>query len=369
MTIIEKPIVQDFVEKIKARKKAGVKIIGFTCSFVPEELIYAAQAFPLRLNLGGDEEIALKGGELMSVGTCPYGRSTLGYFLKHHPLYSLCDLVVTGNFCNAMETIQDYSKYIEIPTINLDVPRRTDEISERYFYKELAFFKEKLENFCGSKIPDPAIQKSIEIYNELRKNLKELNILRRQSHPALTGAESSSLVQTLFLSDKIEFIQDLKDLLTQLNGREIEHNGKRVMISGSNIALDDEIIQIIEDLGGIVVGDDFCAGMRYYWDNVEYDEDPLRALARRYLTKIPCARMYPDAARFDFIREICDRYKVSGLINYNLKFCDPFQLKKLPLKTFVQNELNIPVLIIEREYTEADRMQIQTRVQAFLEML
>lgn len=148
MSSIPKPILEDHIETIKNLKESGMKIIGFTCSYVPEEIIFAAQAFPLRLNLGGEEEVALEGGELISVGTCPYARSTLGYLIQNHPLYSLCDLVITGNFCNAMESIQDYENYIGIPTINLDVPRRTDEGSWRYFYKEILLFQKNLEEFC-----------------------------------------------------------------------------------------------------------------------------------------------------------------------------------------------------------------------------
>ncbi|MDD1777067.1 MAG: 2-hydroxyacyl-CoA dehydratase family protein [Candidatus Helarchaeota archaeon] len=369
MSLIQKPLLDLYIKQVQNLKRNGVKIIGFTCSYVPEEIIYAAHAFPLRLNLGGVEDIAVEGGELMSVGTCPYARSTLGYFLKNHPLYSQCDLVITGNFCNAMETIQDYAEYLKIPITNLDVPRRMDPVCNKYFYKEISLFKESIEQFCGAKISDDAIIKSIEIYNELRTQLKKINELRMQENPALTGTESLHLVQETFLSDKKEMVKKLKDVYSRLKDRHLNYNRKRVVLSGSNIAFDDEVVQTIEELNGLVVGEDSCTGMRFYWDNVELAIDPIQSLTTRYLTKIPCARMYPDSARFDFIKEISEKYHASGIINYNLKFCDPFQLKKYPLKTFVEQKLGIPILILEREYTQGDQGQIQNRIQAFLEML
>lgn len=190
-----------------------------------------------------------------------------------------------------------------------------------------------------------------------------------QEKPALTGTESLHLVQETFLSDKKEMVEKLKVIYSRLKDRHLNSNRKRVVLSGSNIAFDDEMVQTIEDLNGLVVGEDSCTGMRFYWDNVELATDPIQSLTTRYLTKIPCARMYPDSTRFAFIKEISENYHASGIINYNLKFCDPFQLKKYPLKSFVEQNLRIPILILEREYTQGDQGQIQNRIQAFLEML
>ena len=369
MNSIVKPSLDKQVEKIQDLKQKGVKIIGLTCSFVPEEIIHASQAFPLRLNLGGVEEIALKGGELMSVGTCPYARSTLGYFVTNHPLYSLCDLLVTGNFCNGMESIQDYSKYLKIPSINLNVPRKTDDPSIKYFYKEILLFKNKIEQFVGSKISSDAIIHSIKLYNELRAELKKINQLRMNGNPPISGTESLFLIQEAFIEDKSDMVQKLRHLFPLLKGKKSDLSGKRILISGSNIAFGDEIVQFIEELGGLVVGDDICSGMRYYWDNVELNKDPVHSLAKRYLNKIPCARMYSDSLRFEFIKNIAKTYQAAGIVNYNLKFCDPFQLKKYSFKNYFQNDLDLPVLTIAREYTQSDLEQIRTRIQAFLEML
>lgn len=218
------------------------------------------------------------------------------------------------------------------------------------------------------QIAEEEIFKAIKIYNELRSELKQINELRTKLTPPITGTESLNLIQETFLTEKKTMVEKLKTIRKQLKSRTI-NSKKRVMVSGSNIAFDDEIIQVIEDFDALVVGDDTCTGMRYYWNNVEVNEDPFHSLTDRYLTKIPCARMYPDAARLNFVKEICAEYKASGVINYILKFCDPFQLKKYPMKNFVQNEIGLPFLLIEREYTQGDLAQVKTRVQAFLEMI
>ncbi|MFX0135012.1 MAG: 2-hydroxyacyl-CoA dehydratase subunit D [Candidatus Hodarchaeota archaeon] len=369
MPIIEKPSLDKHIEKIRNLKKERVKIIGFTCSFVPEEIIHASQAFPLRLNLGGVEDIVLKGGEYMSVGTCPYARSTLGFLLDNHPLYSQCDLLITGNFCNGMESIQDYSKYLKIPAINLDVPRKTDDPSMKYFYKEISLFKNTIEKFTGSKISNDDILNSIRVYNELRMELKKINELRMRNNPPISGTESHYLIQETFLENKQEMLQKLRYIFPLLKNKKKNLNGKRVLISGSNIAFGDHIVEFIESLDGLIVGDDICSGMRYYWDNIEMNSDPIQSLTERYLTKIPCARMYPDSSRFEFIKDIYEAYSAQGIINYNLKFCDPYQLKNYPFKEYFQDKLDFPVLTVVREYAQSDLEQIRTRIEAFLERI
>ncbi len=369
MPIIEKPSLNEYVGKIRTLKKEGIKIIGFTCSFVPEEIIYASKAFPLRLNLGGVEDMVLKGGEYMSVGTCPYARSTLGFLLDNHPLYSQCDLLITGNYCNGMESIQDYSKYLKIPVINLDTPRKTDAPSMKYFYKEILLFKKNIEIFTGSKISNDDILNSIRLYNELRTELKKINELRMNNNPPISGTESQYLIQETFLNEKQEMLQKLRQIFPQLVNKRRNLNGKRVIISGSNIAFGDHIVEFIESLDGLVVGDDICSGMRYYWDNVVMNSDPIQSLTERYLTKIPCARMYPDSSRFEFIKGIYEAYNALGIINYNLKFCDPYQLKNYPFKEYFQEKLEFPVLTVVREYAQSDLEQIRTRIEAFLETI
>ena len=52
----------------------NIKIIGTYCLMVPEELIYAAGAIPVRL-CGGSYEASSIGDELVPRDTCPVGRS------------------------------------------------------------------------------------------------------------------------------------------------------------------------------------------------------------------------------------------------------------------------------------------------------
>jgi benzoyl-CoA reductase/2-hydroxyglutaryl-CoA dehydratase subunit BcrC/BadD/HgdB len=57
-----------------------------------------------------------------------------------------------------------------------------------------------------------------------------------------------------------------------------------------------------------------------------------------------------------------------GVINHIIKFCDHMSLMSSFLKDKLQ-EKGIQVLNLERDYSRANRGQLSTRVEAFLEMI
>ena len=77
------------------------KVIGTYCMMVPEELIYAAGAIPVRLS-GGSNEAAGIGGELVPRDTCPVVKASVGFTsLDLISLYQRCDVVIIPTTCDA----------------------------------------------------------------------------------------------------------------------------------------------------------------------------------------------------------------------------------------------------------------------------
>jgi benzoyl-CoA reductase subunit C len=140
------------------------------------------------------------------------------------------------------------------------------------------------------------------------------------------------------------------------------------MIAGS--ALNNaEFVQSIEHIGGLVVTDELCTGTRYWADLVIVDhEEPLKAIARRYLHNFPCARMYPSEERFQRMLNLIREFRVDGVISQTIRYCSPYS-NDLPLLTDLLNRNGIPMLSLDVEYGTSGSGQILTRVQAFLEML
>ena len=128
---------------------------------------------------------------------------------------------------------------------------------------------------------------------------------------------------------------------------------------------------IIETSGAAVVCEEMCTGTRYFENLVDESkttlEDQYMALAERYM-KINCACFTPNEGRIDDILRLAKEYKVDGIIDVNLKFCNLYDTEGY----FVEKALKksgIPVLGIETDYTDSDAGQLRTRISAFIEML
>ncbi|RLC96784.1 MAG: benzoyl-CoA reductase, partial [Chloroflexi bacterium] len=67
-------------EHARELKRQGKKLIGYLCSYVPEELIYAAGAVPIRI-LSNQDSPSLAEAHMQSY-FCPFSRSLLHQILK-----------------------------------------------------------------------------------------------------------------------------------------------------------------------------------------------------------------------------------------------------------------------------------------------
>ncbi|HET6477513.1 MAG TPA: 2-hydroxyacyl-CoA dehydratase family protein, partial [Dehalococcoidales bacterium] len=126
----------------------------------------------------------------------------------------------------------------------------------------------------------------------------------------------------------------------------------------------------IEAQRGLVVTDELCTSTRYWSDPVVLAEDqsPVAAISRRYLSNFPCARMVPSDERFNRILNLVKEFKVDGVVSQIIRYCVPYA-HDLPLLRDRLKEIGVPILALDVEYGTSGSGQIQTRVQAFLEML
>lgn len=72
--------------------------------------------------------------------------------------------------------------------------------------------------------------------------------------------------------------------------------------------------------------------------------------------------------RFDFALKLVKDFKVSGIIWYELLYCETYDSESyfFAEKAAAQN---IPMLILESDYGAADTSQIKTRLEAFIEIV
>jgi len=356
--------------QILEHKSKGGKVVGWLCTYVPEEVIHAAGALPIRI-IGYSHEANLDDANAhLYINNCTFSRSCLQLGLEGQ--YEFLDGVVGGSTCDGARRLFDvWRQYVGTPFHHvLTVPRKFTERAHELYYEEVMLFKKHFEEHFGVEITDEALERSVGVLNESRLLLRDLYDLRKRDKPPVSGAEVMEVLNAAYRMPKELFNAWLRELIGELKSSDKAFSGKaRVMLVGS-VLTNPDFVKSIEDQGALVVTDELCTSTRYWGDRVVIDErrPVLESIARRYLDNFPCARMYPSDERFDRIIEYARDFKVDGVISETVRYCVQYA-HDLPLLSDRLSEHGIPMLSLDVEYGTAGSGQIATRVQAFLEML
>lgn len=350
-------------ERALAYRAKGAKIIGYLCSYCPEEILHAAGVLPFRI-LGGGAPTADVDSYLPTY-VCSFMRSALDRAVKgdYDFLDGLlgvhtCDTVCGTFFVWRKNVSMDFFHFIRIPHV-------IGEEGEKFLYNELLKLKKSLEEFLGKKISEGELVNSIRVYNKNRQLLKEVARLRGRG--ALEGSLAFKVMLEGFALPKEEHNKILEQLLADVGISKVNVQRKRVHVSGSVIS-DFAMFKLIEECGAIIVSDDLCTGSRYYFNEVPEDSEPLRALARRYVGRVPCCCMHPAEPRFEYTIQAIKENEAEAVIVLVEKFCDPYLFDYPYLKQMLE-KMGIPHVFIEVQQGLPGKAQIQTRLQAFLESL
>ena len=353
----------DIARRWKSQNK---RVLGWNCTYTPEEVIYAANIIPVRVF--GSLQRMTSADACCPRNMCSFARGCLDLALKGN--YDYLDGFVTSNSCdNFGKTYDLWKHYVKIPyTYLINTPHKNTKNAHIFFYQELKKFKQSLENAFKNRISEESLRNAVKIYDENRVLLKKVYDLRMKDPPLISGVEALEIVLSGMVTPKPEHNRLLNQLLSEVVSRANPPKScVRLLVSGS-VMDNKELIKLVETVGGSVVADDLCTGTRYFWDLVGSDADPLRAISRRYLDKIPCPFTYQHEDRFKHVKEMVKRYHVDGVIIFVLKFCDT-HLFDAPLLIEQLKELGLPALYLEWEHSMSGIAQLKTRVEAFIEMV
>jgi bcr-type benzoyl-CoA reductase subunit C len=355
---------------IKSWRGKGGKVVGYFCSFVPEEIISAAGLLPFRIRATGSKGTELSDGYMSSVN-CSFSRNCLNMALSGE--YDFLDGAAWVNSCDQVRRIYDiWKRKLETPFVQiLSLPRKTGEEQVQWYRDELSTFRHCLGEHFGIEITDEHLWQAIRLHNETRCLQRKIYDLRKMKCPPITGSEVLAIVVAGTAMPKEHYNKLLTQLLDEIGGVEGDVDYRaRLMIMGS-ILDDPEYVRVIEEAGGLVVADSLCFGSRILWKDVTYGTgDPLTALARYYIAERPsCPRMcevFPQ--RVKFVRDMIREFKVDAVIGQRLRFCDCWGFENYMFEKEFQDD-KFPFLMIDREYLLGSTGQMRTRVQAFLETL
>lgn len=363
--------VPDTAERLKAWHADGKKVLGVICCHLPLELLHALDILPLRLRATGCVDNS-KAETWMTSFSCSYARGILQYLMDG--VYDV-DGVVSSDGCAMATRLFDNYKYIQnregkdVFTYFLNAPRICDDLSIDFFTSELRILAAELEGFSGNKLTEEKLKHSIALYNEARALTREMYEMRKADKPVLTGEDA--LKMTLAFADLPveEYIEQMKAFLAELKTRKpLEGYHARFVVIGS--ALDDpNYIKVIEDKGGLVVGDVLCYGSRCFHTDCSTEGDPMKALAAYYLERLVCPRMVDSRVELHHeVIKVAKEYNADGVIYEKMQNCEIWGAENFLLNGDLE-KAGIPCLVLQREEIMANEGQLAIRAEAFVEMV
>ncbi|MDY6232952.1 double-cubane-cluster-containing anaerobic reductase [Peptostreptococcus porci] len=363
-------------ELIEAQKN-GKKVFGTFCIFVPDEIIFGADA--IATGLCGGSQFWVPGGEkVLPTNTCPLIKASVGARLDRTcPFFRIADMYIGETTCDGKKKAWEILGE-DVPMHVMDLPQMKRRKDYKAWAEEIMTLKATVEEFTGNKVDSESLKSSIKLINDKRRALARLSEFRKNKNIPISGKDCLLISQIAFYDDPTRFAQMTNALCDELDQRVKDNvsvfpaGTKRILIAGTPLAIPNwKLHNIVETSGGAVVCEEMCTGTRYFENLVdelkETLEEQVDALAERYMG-INCACFTPNNARIDDIIRLCKEYDVDGVIDVNLKFCNLYDTEGFIVERALK-DAGIPVLGIETDYTDSDVQQLRTRIGAFIEML
>jgi benzoyl-CoA reductase subunit C len=348
------------------KKKTGGKVMGYLCTYFPEELAYAAGVLPVRII--SEPEVDDVTERYIYGAFCPLSRDILAAGLKGK--YDYLDGIAYAEGCMHLRHIfgdwrlhisTPYNYYVSVPS-HVEGPR-----AARMLHGELTAFKKDIEAWSGNTVSEESLRRAVEIYNTNRTMMRQIYQMRRVDRPPVSGTQVFEMVLSSQIMDKEEHNWLLTKAIGDLSERKTDgYAGIRLMLLGSDIT-DTRLVRMIESMGAVFVIDELCSGSSYVWNDVVLQNDLLFAIALRYLDKPRCPlKDVKYRRRVAHVSQLIEDYNVGGAIIALQKFCHPQQFD-LPEVRKALEKRNIPMHIIEHDGT-IPVAEYRTRIQAFLDI-
>jgi len=350
-------------------KAAGRPIVGILCEYTPREMILAAGGVPVCL-CGGSADTIPAAEESLPANLCPLIKSTYGYHAQgSNPFLEMAELVVAETTCDGKKKMYELMAETR-PMYVLELPQKVgDADAEAHWLAELRKLKAYLETRFGTRITDSKLRDAIAVMNRERGLRRELAALMAADAPPLTGRQLLDL-KSIISGIPADFEQ-YENALEMLRSKPpCPAIGERVRVLMTGVPLvhgAERVLDIIEGHGGLVVCMENCTGLRPLVEDVDGDAaDPVAALAEKYF-HLPCSVLTRNDARLDLIRDLAHDYRPQCVIELVWQACLTYDVESYRVKRLVTEELGIPYLRIETDYSPSDSARIAVRVEALFE--
>lgn len=334
---------------VRAWKDAqpGRKAVGHMPIYVPRELIHAAGMLPVGVVGGGDRLEIIRGDAYFQSYICHIPRSTIELALSGRldvldgMLFpSICDVIRNLSGMWTMLFPQRYVRYVDVPQ-NYDTA-----VGGAYWRTELEILRDDLGRLAGGPIRDEALRRSIAVYNENRRAVRDLYAARRKQPWCFPTGEMFLILRAgnvLPPEQHTAMVRDYLALAPQEVNRSQQDRSRVVLVGMFCEQPPLGLLRTLERAGCWVVDDDLLLGLRWLQGEVSTEGDPLANLVQAFLSmSVSTASRYePSGDRGRWLVEAVRESKAEGVIFCAPSFCDPALLEQ-PMLVAALDAAGIP---------------------------
>lgn len=328
-------------------KKSQTGLIGYTCPYVPVELLAAAGFKPYCL-LHGNISLSQDGEKYVRVDACPFVKSNLAYIISNQDKFAA---VVGATGCDMIRRMLDVlSEHTNLPVYILHNPR-TDK--PNIFNDEIDWLIKELEHLSNKKLSPEIISHEVEKWEKMRAQFRTFD-KKRGTNPSLISTTDFHKALKNYYKGKIDSPTDIPENTT----------GKpRVYLLGSEITYESQELLDLLEKNLRIVGDFNCGLSRFL--NIEINDHSIAGIKKAYYNQAIDICKRPNRGFYDHINKQFKKLACAGIIAWTLDYCDSyeFELRRM------EKKFQLPILRIRSNFSFQNISQLTTRIQAFREML
>ena len=361
-------MIQNCLRHAQAAKAEGRPVVGILCEFTPRELIMAAGAVPVCL-CGGSAKTIPAAEPYLPANLCPLIKSTFGYHVQgNNPFLEMADLIVAETTCDGKKKMYELMAESR-PMYVLELPQKADDPhAMEHWLRELQKFQSFLEQRFQTRITREALRQAMGTMNRERALRRELAALMKADSPTLTGRQLLDFKSSI--SGLCEDFRQYERALAGYRGDPGPDPRVRVLLTGvPTVHGAERVVQLLEDAGGLVVAAENCTGLKPILEDVEVGAaDPLQALAEKYF-HLPCSVMTRNDRRLESLRTLAREYRAQCLVDLIWQACLTYDVESHRVRRFAEQELGLPYLRIETDYSPSDSARLLVRIEALFETI
>jgi benzoyl-CoA reductase subunit C len=325
----------------------GRKAIGYMPIYVPREIVHAAGMLPVGIFGGGDQLEVIQGDAYYQSYICRIPRSTIELGLTGRldcldgMLFpSICDVIRN---LSGMWQILFKDKYVKY----FDVPQDyEDSVGGKFYIHEMQAMRDDLAKLAGKPISDDDLRKSLAVYNENRKAVRELYAYRAQKPWQAPTSEVYLVLRAGGVLPPEEHTVLVRSYISETDKvQRPRRDNARVVLNGSFCEQPPlGLIKSIEMAGCYVVDDDFQLCQSWLLDEVPTSGDPLEELSKAFLHRSAQTASKYDDKKEDKGKHLLRQVKsrgAEGVVFAMASFCDPALLER-PMLQEVLTKHKIP---------------------------